>query len=71
MMLNYLQSFYETAGIPFQFAQAPNGQQVPILDRRAFLHCAVFEAKAAPEEAFKVRFNCCKEFQSVQQQQHC
>lgn len=53
-MLQHLQSFYETAGIPFQFARASNGQQIPILDRRAFLHCAVFEIKAVPEEAYKV-----------------
>lgn len=54
-MLANMQSFYETGGIPFQFARGSNGGQIPIVDARGWLHAAVFEAKAAPEEAFKVR----------------
>ena len=46
----FLPSFYDMASIPHRFAQSPNGQ-VPVVDRRGWLHMSVFEARASPEES--------------------
>ncbi|GJE97896.1 hypothetical protein PsYK624_141180 [Phanerochaete sordida] len=47
-----LESFYTTAAIPFRYVQTPRGQ-VPVVDRRGWLHLEVWEARAMPQEAFE------------------
>ncbi|KIP05120.1 hypothetical protein PHLGIDRAFT_36580 [Phlebiopsis gigantea 11061_1 CR5-6] len=46
----FLPSFYDMASIPHRYVQTQNGQ-VPIVDRRGWLHLSVFEARASPEES--------------------
>ncbi len=46
---------YKTARVPYHGITSSSGDNVPTLDRRAFLHLAVFEAQAAPNETFGVR----------------
>ncbi|EKM53841.1 uncharacterized protein PHACADRAFT_211478 [Phanerochaete carnosa HHB-10118-sp] len=48
----YMLSFYTTTGIPFRYIQTPQGQ-VPVVDRRGWLHMVVFEAKATPQESYQ------------------
>lgn len=50
LVQQYLSSFYETASIPHSYARTPQGQ-VPVIDRRGWLHMAVFEARATPQES--------------------
>lgn len=46
-----LQSFYDTASIPYKFVPVAgsSGSPVAVLDARGFLHMAVFEARADPD----------------------
>lgn len=48
-MEEFLPSFYETASIPVRYINTPKGQ-VPAVDRRGWLHMAVFEARATPQD---------------------
>lgn len=52
LVQQYLASFYTTASIPFRYVQTPQGQ-IPVVDRRGWLHLAVYEARATPQEAFE------------------
>ena len=44
------------AGVPYRYVNDPKGGQMAIMDRRAWLHSVVFEARAAPEDSHRVRF---------------
>jgi hypothetical protein len=51
----FLPSFYEMASIPHRYVHTQNGQ-VPIVDRRGWLHLSVFETRADPQESHQVLF---------------
>ena len=50
-MLAMLQPFYDMSGCPYKFATTQSGEKIPVMDRRAFLHVAVFEVKATPQDS--------------------
>ncbi|KAI0088455.1 hypothetical protein BDY19DRAFT_947667 [Irpex rosettiformis] len=64
LIMEYIESLYESAGLPVQYRSPTpqtqtqyqsqdGGRAIAVLDQRAFLHSAVFEARADPEETWK------------------
>ncbi|KZT38415.1 hypothetical protein SISSUDRAFT_1047112 [Sistotremastrum suecicum HHB10207 ss-3] len=53
--LGDLQNFYDLGSIPYVMGDigTTGGKQVPVLDRRGFLHLCVYEARASPEDTHK------------------
>ncbi|KDQ57985.1 hypothetical protein JAAARDRAFT_193470 [Jaapia argillacea MUCL 33604] len=47
-----LQSYYDAGSIPYTIGVV-NGRQVPVLDRRGFLHMVVYDSRAIPVEEHK------------------
>ncbi|KAI0345472.1 hypothetical protein BDW22DRAFT_1426168 [Trametopsis cervina] len=53
VLQEYIPTLYSAANIPVRNVLLPSGEQIPVLDRRGFLHLCVFEVKASPEAAWK------------------
>ncbi|KAI0685873.1 hypothetical protein BC835DRAFT_488690 [Cytidiella melzeri] len=53
LVVECLQSLYESAGIPCQYQRGDDGQMIAVLDRRGWLHSSIFDTCADPEETWK------------------
>ncbi|KAI0768955.1 hypothetical protein BC629DRAFT_808518 [Irpex lacteus] len=53
LLVEYIESLYEAAGFPVQWRVRGDGRTIAVLDRRAFLHSQVFDARADPDETWK------------------
>ncbi len=46
------------ANIPYRVVVSQSGEQIPVLDRKAWLHLHVFDAKSDPDQGHKVHKIC-------------
>ncbi|PSS00878.1 hypothetical protein PHLCEN_2v4105 [Hermanssonia centrifuga] len=49
----FLESYYRMANIPYRVVVSQSGEQIPVLDRKAWLHLHVFDAKSDPDQGHK------------------